>query len=319
MVVLTLREMDVKRSAADFVFDVLGTAPNELAEAGVISDGQSEDLSALQEMLFDKDDQGYFIRDSVLIAANGGQFDPDAAMTDGFVKAERDGAPYMRCDLVISIDGGTIGSADGRATHGVAPAPCGAKPGTASGAEEMQQKLDAFSRMMFIHQIAIGFVIDVTKEYPELAESIAEAERHEWIEIDTQKVAYKLTAEGQKMHQSYIAEAQDLIKRYDIYGDVDIDMSGNIRFDTKLGKDYRVSVFEIDGVDPFRARFLIGLSDAEWDQLSDWPNLYKNPEWYEYALDDIAQAPTVEEIGRDTLRRILDAGKSQLRMDSRFR
>jgi len=34
------------------------------------------------------------------------------------------------------------------------------------------------------------------------------------------------------------------------------------------------------GVDPFRARFLLGLNDGEWNQLDNWLDLFENPQWY---------------------------------------
>ena len=38
-------------------------------------------------------------------------------------------------------------------------------------------------------------------------------------------------------------EAQDLIKRFDIFGDVDVDSQGTARFDTGLGRDLRVPIY----------------------------------------------------------------------------
>lgn len=306
MVVMTLRDTDVRRNAADFVFDVIGSPIDALIENGVIASGQADDMAELQNMIFGSDANGAFIREEVDIVANNGPLNPDAPFINGFVKADRDGAPYMRCDMVITNDA-------------LQPAGSGTASGAAAPEQDFKQKLDTFARMMFIHQIAISFAIDVIKELPELTQSIAEAEKNAWIEIDTQKAAYKLTAAGMKLHKDYIAEAQELIKRYDIYGDTDVDMSGNVRFDTGLGKDLRIAMFEFEGLDPYRARFLIGLNDGEWDQLSNWFENYRDPQWYELILRDVSEAPTMDDFGRDVLRRVLDAGKEVLRSDSRLR
>ncbi len=134
----------------------------------------------------------------------------------------------------------------------------------------------------------------MTKEIPELLDSIAEAEKKEWIEIDVKKAAYKLTPSGQSALQSYKDEAQELLRRYDIYGDVDVDYDGSARFDTGLGKDLRIPVFELEGVDPYRARFLIGLNDGEFSQMQDWPELYKNQAAYEKLLADVGYAPSMK-------------------------
>jgi hypothetical protein len=311
LVVFTLREIDVKRTAADFFFDVVGSDASDLGRDGVIAEGQTEDLTSLQQMIFDRDAEGPFIRDELMIYVNNRQLDPDAQMSASFTAAERDGKGYMRCDCTISLFDPKKAIASGA---GAAAVEAGQDT-----SEEDREKLQTFARMMFIHQIAIGFQIDVTKDLPEFTDSIAEAEKHGWIEIDVQKAAYKLTPEGVKLYDAWMAEAQDLIKRYDIYGDVDINSDGTIAFDTKLGRDLRIPVMECDGVDPFRARYLIGLNDGDWDTIKDWFMDYKSQGWYEVLLRDIETAPTVDDIGRDTIRRVLDKGKEQLRMDSRFR
>jgi hypothetical protein len=161
-------------------------------------------------------------------------------------------------------------------------------------------------------------MIDVTKDDPALVDSIAEAEKNEWVEIDVQKAAYKLTDEGQKLFSSYKSEAQELIKRYDIYGDVDVDLDRTIRFDTGLGHDFRVPIFELKGIDPFRARFLIGLNDDQWRNEKAWPELYKSQEGYEYIMRDLCYAPSLETYDRNLLTRILEEGKAQLRLDGRL-
>jgi len=311
LTVFTLREIDLKRTAADFFFDVVGSDVDELARDGVIAEGQIDDLKSLQQMIFDRDAEGAFIRDELMIYVNNRQLDPDSQMLASFTAAERDGKQYMRCDCAISYMDVKKATAYGAGAAGT--------DADQDATEEDAEKLQTFARMMFIHQIAIGFQIDVTKDLPEFEDSIAESEKHGWIEIDVQKAAYKLTAEGAKMYDAWMAEAQDLIKRYDIYGDVDINSDGTIRFDTKLGRDLRIPVMEFDGVDPFRARYLIGLNDGEWDTIKDWFMDYKTQGWYEVLLRDIETAPAVDDLGSDTIRRVLDKGKEQLRMDTRFR
>jgi len=308
LVVFTLRESDVKRAAGDFFFDIVANSPEDLSEDETIPKGQVDDLTALQHLIFDQDKDGIFIRNDKSIWANGKELDPDAPLKNAFVESQRDGVKFMICDAMVRTN----------ATNSIA-----SEDVAASGADEGQEssltdRVDAFARIFFIWRIANGYLIDVTKEDPSLIDSIAEAEKHNWIEIDVQKAAYKLTAEGQKMYAAYKAEAQDLIKRYDIYGDVDVDYSGSIRFDTGLGRDLRIPIFEIDRVDPFRARFLIGLSDGDFDSYQDWPSFYKTAEGYEMLLRDVSYAPSLEELGRDQLKRILDAGKAQLRVDGRI-
>jgi hypothetical protein len=294
-VVFNLREFDAKRPAIDFVLDIVGASdPDELVGANMVKAEQLGDLRQLQSLIFDHDAEGRFIRENVTFKLQGKDLDPDTALIKSFAAGI---ATADAKEISISVEELDL-SAGG--------------PAQSSASTD---QIALFSQMMFLHQIAAGSVIDVTKEIPELSASIAEAERNGWIEIDVKSVSYKLTAEGKQLHDSYIAEAQDLIKRFDIYGDVDIDNSGAVHFDSGLGKDMRVPVFEIENIDPFRARFVIGLNDGEWDKLSNWPSLYKDPIWYKGIFKDVEQAPGVRDVGESTLRRVIDAGKGRLRED----
>jgi hypothetical protein len=179
------------------------------------------------------------------------------------------------------------------------------------------EQTEEFAKLMFMHQISIGSPIDVTKDYPEIDSVIKWAEKANLVEIDVQKASYKLTDAGRQYHDRIIQEAQDLIRKYDIFGDVDVDMNGTPHFDTGLGKDVRVPIFELSGVDPFRARFLIGLNDGEWDKLSNWIELCNEKSWYESIFEAVERAPSVEDFGRSNLLRILDEGKAAARKDWR--
>jgi hypothetical protein len=183
------------------------------------------------------------------------------------------------------------------------------------GESGKQEKMVEFARQLFIQLIAEGKPVDVTHEVPELQALIEWAEREELIEIDVQKAAYKLTAKGKALHQAQLKEAQDLIRRYDIFGDVDIDASGTAYFDTGLGKDLRVPVFEVEGVDPFRARFLVGLNDGEFND-EDLAKVAFDIGWYDKIFAPIELAPTAEDIGEPRLMSVLDQGKARLRAES---
>lgn len=306
MAVLTMREFDLKHTAADVVLDIIGAEnPNELVSANVLSAGHIEELKALQALIFDHDEQGSFIRDNVSFLANGKPLNPDVPMNTCFAQADKDGTKYMHCDLVVSNQAGSSSNS----------APAAA---AAAATNSMPEQINAFARIMFLHQLAIGFQIDVTKEFPEMSESIADAEKNNWIQIDVKKAAYVLTPDGKRVHDSFVAEAQDLIKRFDIYGDVDIDGSGAVRFDSGLGKDLRIPVYEFEGIDPFRARFLIGINDGEWDQLSNWFELYRDEKWYQTVFAPVENAPSVDDIGKDIVRKVTDCGKAELRQDSQF-
>jgi hypothetical protein len=311
LVVLSLADELATRPAADVVFDVLGAEPGQLVNSGMLGEGQIEDFKILQKAIFDQDAEGMFIRETISFKANGQELDPDSPISRAFSQSERDGIKYMRCELtVLGTMFSTGPGAGGLSPAAPTPAPTGEKSTAA-------QVVD-LSRVMFLHQVSIGYPIDVTKELPELTDVVAWAEANELIEIDVQKVAYKLTAKGKRMHDSYIEEAQDLIKRFDIYGNVDSDNSG-IYFDTGLGRDLRVPAFEMEGVDPFRARFLLGINDGEWDNLSNWPEVFNQESWYKQVFAPIEQAPSLEQVGREKMAEIMTRAKSILRQEQENR
>jgi hypothetical protein len=305
LVVITLDQQTAKQPAVDIVFEILGAEkPEELIEEGRLPEGQVEDLRALQKMIFDRDSDGLFISNSVDFLANGEALDPEAPLLQAFVPSERDSVKYMRCDLVVLDKNGASSTNTSANTSGA----------NTTGAKTTEQKVEEFGRVMFLHQIAVGTIIDVTKDNGDLVDVIAYAERENLIEIDVKKAAYKLSEKGKRMHDSYIAEAQDLIKRFDIYGDVDVDSTGTAHFDTNLGRDLRVAAFEAEGVDPFRARLLLGLNDGEWDKLDNWTEVFQDPTWYGQIFAPVEQAPSVEEIGESNLRRIIEQAKATLRL-----
>ncbi|MDZ4836447.1 MAG: hypothetical protein SGJ27_21945 [Candidatus Melainabacteria bacterium] len=296
MMVLSLDQNAVKRPAIDVVFDLLGTEnPEELTAGGILPEGQVDEFKSLQKVIFDRDDQGLFIRDGINMFANGSELNPDAPMVSAFLPAKKDGVDYKRCNLVI-------GGVDGQKVD---------------ASNEQQGSVEELGRLMFLHQIGRGALIDVTRELAELSDIIAWAERETLIEIDVDKAAYKLTEKGKRRHASYMEEAQDLIKRYDIFTDVDIDSSGEVHFDSNLGRDMRVPIYELEGIDPYRARFLLGLNDGEWDKLENWTELSNDEKWYREIFAPIDGATSVEEIGRAKLEHVVEAGKAKMRQEGR--
>jgi len=299
--VLTLDDSIANQNAIDVVFDFIGTEDIDgLVNKGVLAGGQTDDLKALQSYIFDRDAQGAFIRETIEFKANGRDINPDAPIKNAFSPSERDGMKYYRLDLV-AID---------------SAAPVSMKPTQQAANEQVQEPanlMQDLARAMFLHQISIGANIDVTKDNPELEELIAWGEKEQYIEIDVKTASYKLTERGKRVHDSYIEEAQNLIKKFDIFGDVDVDRSGVAHFDTGAGRDLRIAAFELEGVDPFRARFLLGLNDGEWDKLPDWNQLLNDESFYADVFAPVERAPSVEEIGEEKLASIIDQGKAKLR------
>jgi hypothetical protein len=320
MVLLTVSELEASQPAIDVVFDLVGAEDlPKLITAGILPAGQLEDLQVLQQIIFDKDDQGAFIRDGITFTANGADLDPDQPLTQYFVKGDRDGIPYNLCSLIVSSPS-MVAQLRPAQPPQMAPAatlnPSGQKAENQTKAQPEEADPTAeFALIMFLHQLNIGYEIDVTKDFPEISAEIAESEKNNWIEIDVKKAAFKLTEPGQAALKRYLDEAQNLIKRYDVYADVDVDGSGNVLFDTNLGKDLRVAAWEFEGVDPFRARFLLGINDGEWNNLSNWMELIHDRAWYDGIFDAIESAPAVDDIGESRMQVIIDQGKAALRKE----
>jgi hypothetical protein len=280
-----LTDEHVQRKAIDVVFDVIGADPHDLTMNSLIAAQDADRVRAIQQELFDEDGQGKFIRENVRLTAHGQDIYPDRPLRDAFAA---NGAEPAILHARIEIAGDSAFSND--------------------------SKLEQFARMVFLHQIAEGLPLEVTVDHPAIQPLLAWAERESLIEIDVKSTAYKLTDKGKLAHAEQLAEAQDLIRRYDIFSDVDADSSGSVHFDTGLGRDLRVPVFEMEGVDPFRARLLIGLNDGEFRD-SNWSENALKESWYNEVFESVEKAPPVGDIGKDKLRSIIEQGKKVLRSE----
>lgn len=303
-VTLALAEADVRKPAIDVVFDVLGASPDALVSAHTINEEMRADFAALQAAIFDHDAQGAFIRDGVVFRANGRELDPDAGFDAAFATVEHEGLRYGRCDLVLDAPGIASAPSAGPASS--------ANPASSAGAPSQEAQMAAFGLMLLLHRLALGTTVDVTKDNLDLADLLAEAERQGLTEIDVKKASYALSPKGKSQYDAWMQEAQDLIQRYDIYTDVDADSTGKAYFDTGSGQDLRVLVWDFEGLDPFRARFLLGLNDGEWDEAADWRRQVSDPAWYGEVFAPVENAPTVDEFGRARLQKVMDQAKAEL-------
>lgn len=318
MVVFILPENIVRYNAIDVVIDIIGDENiDDLVNKGMVAPGYVDDLRALQRIIFDKDAQGIFIRETVSFTSNNEDLNPDAPFMQAFVPAMRDGVKYFRAD--ITVLGGLKSGLTSASSQASANNYSGGSGSSGAGNSTSTNDQKEYSATFFLHQICIGRQLDVTKDHIELEDTLKQAEREGLIEVDVKQASYRSTPKGKGKHDSIMAEAQDLIRRYDIYCDVDLDSNGTARFDTGLGRDLRVPVYECEGVDPYRARFLLGLNDGEWDKMEDWTDVVENPDWFASIMEPIERAPSVDEIGRTKLQSIIEQGKTKLREESQYR
>lgn len=318
MVVFTLPENIVRYNAIDVVIDVIGDENiDSLVNKNLLAPGYIDDLQALQRIIFDKDDQGIFIRESVSFSANNDELNPDAPLMQAFMPAVRDGVKYFRADITVS-GGLKLGNSAKESTAVNSTATGSAGVASAATGSTLSDSKD-FSAAFFLHQICIGRQLDVTKDHIEVDETLKLAEKEGLVEVDVKQASYRSTPKGKARHDAIMAEAQDLIRRYDIFCDVDCDSNGTARFDTGLGRDLRVPVYELEGVNPFRARFLLGLNDGEWDKMDNWTDVVEDPDWFASIMEPIERAPSLDEVGRAKLQSIVEQGKAKLRQESQFR
>jgi hypothetical protein len=317
MVVFTFPENIVRHNAIDVVIDVIGNENvNELVSKGMIAPGYIDDLRALQRIIFDRDEQGIFIRETVSFTSNNEELNPDAPCMQAFIPAMRDGVKYFRADIVVfgGLRSGVSSTSSQSTVNNYSGGPANFSGASTASTNEQKE----FSATFFLHQICVGRQLDVTKDHIELEDTLKQAEKEGLVEVDVKQASYRSTPKGKAKHDAIIAEAQNLIRRYDIYCDVDVDSSGTARFDTGLGRDLRVPVYELEGVDPYRARFLLGLNDGEWDKMEDWTDVVESPEWFASIMEPIERAPSVDEIGRSKLQSIIEQGKAKLREETQY-
>jgi hypothetical protein len=309
---LTISEQEANRAAIDVVFELLGIDdPINLVKANIISANQLNELKALQQMIFDSDSEGRFIRDGITFKANGLVLEPDEPLLGCFVPDESDGLSVKSCKLTVISKKFLQG--DHQDASSIGEEGNGFSSPNSSNPTDFDKPMHDYALIMLMHQISIGAQIDVTKENPEIASELSECEKNLWLEIDVKTASYKLTQAGYSQLKRHLDEAQDLIKRYDIFCDVDLDSQGCARFDTGLGKDLRVAVWESEQVDPFRARFILGLNDGEWNNLSNWMEVVHDKSWYDSIFRPIEAAASVSQIGAERLQKIIEQGKEALR------
>ena len=98
-----------------------------------------------------------------------------------------------------------------------------------------------------------------------------------------------ITPEGREYIAALLEETENLIEQFDHYKDTVIDAELDTAvFDTSRGVDLRVEAFLAEGLDPFRAVFLLRLYDGTFDhRLRDWQDAIEDLEFYEGILEPV--------------------------------
>ena len=120
---------------------------------------------------------------------------------------------------------------------------------------------------------------------------------------------FAITEAGRQAIGKSIAETDTYIDQYDVFKDVFYDAdSGALEFETGLGRDLRVQLYEYDEQDPLRIVFLLRLYDSTFDNgLASWRDSIHSEQFFGEILSPVIDAERVDD---EMLESILDAGYS---------
>ena len=118
---------------------------------------------------------------------------------------------------------------------------------------------------------------------------------------------FEITELGQETIHEMTAEVENVLERYEVFGDVIHDPeTGECDFGTGVGIDLRIPVYEAEAVSPVRAVLLVELCDGELARMSDdWRTAIHDREFFDALLLPVVERPLVDDEDIDA---IIDAG-----------
>ena len=121
-----------------------------------------------------------------------------------------------------------------------------------------------------------------------------------------------ITPGGHDLLSSIIEEAEFYIDNYDIFGDVYVKGASEIRFNAGYGDNLIVPVFVREGIDPYRALFVVALYLGNLDHLVPDLAVLFSEEPFRQLFSFIAHSATAEDVGIELLDSIIQAGRSKV-------
>ena len=127
------------------------------------------------------------------------------------------------------------------------------------------------------------------------------------IERPDELAPFEVTEFGMEAIHEMTAEAENVIERYEVFGDVLYDPeTGGCDFDTGVGIDLRIPVYEAEALSAARAVLYVELCDGELARMDDdWRVAIHDREFFEALLLPVVERPLV---AAEDLDAIIDAG-----------
>ena len=127
------------------------------------------------------------------------------------------------------------------------------------------------------------------------------------IESSGESAPFEITELGMEAIHEMTAEAENVIERYEVFGDVLYDPeTGECDFDTGVGIDLRIPVYEAEALSAARAVLYVELCDGELARIDDdWRVEIHDREFFEALLLPVVERPLV---AAEDIDAIIDAG-----------
>ncbi len=123
---------------------------------------------------------------------------------------------------------------------------------------------------------------------------------------------WNITHRGYDLLRSIADEAEFYIDNYDIFADIYIKGFQKVIFDTGYGDNLIIPVFLREGIDPYRAIFLIAVYLGNLDEWLDSTGDLFSEQSFRKLFSVIADSPDEEEIGTELLSHVIEEGKSRM-------
>ncbi|MCY4529401.1 MAG: hypothetical protein OXD46_10285 [Chloroflexi bacterium] len=118
---------------------------------------------------------------------------------------------------------------------------------------------------------------------------------------------FEITELGHETIQEMTAEVENVIERYEVFGDIHHDPElSEYGFGTGAGIDLRLPVYEAEAISPVRAVFLVEFYDGEITRMTDdWRTAIHAREFFDALLLPVVERPLIDP---NDLDEVIDAG-----------